>query len=85
MFGVLFQEGKTNYNSITSSVCDGLGEGAGAALGCRRPPALGAAGHAADVPEGALREPVAKSSDSRLGGELSAKVIKAERIMPFPT
>lgn len=38
------------------------------------------AGDAADITEGACREPVAKASDPRLGGELSAKVVKAERI-----
>lgn len=67
----------------------GLREGAGACARRQMPicsQSLGrrVAGDAADITDGACREPVAKASDPRLGGELSAKVVKAERIMLFP-
>ena len=59
--------------------------GQGPVLDCRHLSAPGVAGPATDIAEGPRREPVARAGDSRLDGELSAKVVKAERIVPFST
>lgn len=85
MFGILFQESKTNYNSTTSAYATASerGQARCRAADSRLPRA---AGHVADIPEGARRECVARAGDSKLGGELSVKVVEAEMmIMPFPT
>lgn len=70
-------------------MCGGLREGAGAQAGLQmsiHSRSLGgrAAGGTADITEGARREPVPTAGDLRLGGALSAKVVKSERIMPVP-
>lgn len=84
VFGILFQESKTNYN-FTTPVCAVASERGQVRCWAADICPPGAAGHAADIPEGARRECVAGAGDSRLDRELSAKVVEAEMIMPFPT